>query len=126
MSNFDNDIRQALQAEGDNLEHAGDEGLMAQVTASFRSRMRHWVALIWAASFVVFGMAVFAAVSFFRAETTRDWILYATIFAWAMFAVGMLKMWYWMELNRNTHTREIKRLEIQLARLADRLEREEQ
>jgi hypothetical protein len=33
----------------------------------------------------------------------------------------MLKVMYWMELNKNAVTREIKRLELQIARLANRM-----
>lgn len=50
-----------------------------------------------------------------------DWIMYAAMFLFAAMATAMLKMWYFMELNRNTHTRELKRVEIQLARLAERM-----
>ena len=38
-------------------------------------------------------------------------------------AKSMLEIWYWMDLNRTTHTREIKRLEIQVAKLVDRIGR---
>jgi len=33
----------------------------------------------------------------------------------------MMKTWYFMELNKNAVTREIKRLEWQIARLASRI-----
>lgn len=61
-----------------------------------------------------------AAVAFFRARDMRDWIMYAGVFLFAAMAVAMLKLWYLMELNRNTHTREIKRVELQLARFAEK------
>jgi hypothetical protein len=33
------------------------------------------------------------------------------------------RIWYWMELNRTTQTREIKCLEVQVAKLVDRIGR---
>jgi hypothetical protein len=33
----------------------------------------------------------------------------------------MMKIWYWLELNKNAVTREIKRLELQVARLSARM-----
>ena len=36
-------------------------------------------------------------------------------------AVSMLKIWYFLEMNKNAVTREIKRLELQIARLAGRI-----
>lgn len=38
----------------------------------------------------------------------------------AMIAVAMLKMHFWMEMNKNVTLREIKRLELQVARPATR------
>jgi len=32
----------------------------------------------------------------------------------------MLKMYFWMEINKNVMLREVKRLELQVARLAAR------
>jgi hypothetical protein len=117
MSDFDDDIRQAIRAE----DTAGDEGLIAQVAATFRTRMRVWIVLIWCLTALWVVVAVWAASLFFGAAITRDWILYATVFQVAVMAVVMLKIWYWMEMNRTTHTREIKRLEVQIATLVDRM-----
>ncbi len=120
MNTFDDDIRGAMQTGDDDgsLRSAGDEGMIQQVAATFRSRMRLWILITWLATLFWVGVAVWAATAFFRAQDTRDWIMYACIFLFAGMATAMLKLWYLMELNRNTHTREIKRLELQLARLA--------
>jgi hypothetical protein len=125
MSSFDEDIRRAVRPEAGEplLAAAGEEGLIEQITATFHGRMRLWVVLTWLMTAVWAGVAVWAAAAFFRATATRDWILYATIFLWSLIAVAMLKMWNWMEANRYTHTREIKRLELQVARLRDAIER---
>ena len=43
-------------------------------------------------------------------------------FGFSMAAVSMLKLWAWMEIEKNCTVREIKRLELQVARLAQRLD----
>lgn len=123
MSTFDEDIRNAMQPGTDeaSLRSAGDEGMIRQVAATFRGRMRFWVMLTWAATALWIGVGAWAAIAFFRSQDTRDWIMYACVFLFAAMAVAMLKMWNLMEMNRNTHTREIKRVELQLARLAERV-----
>ena len=120
MNTFDDDIREAVQADDASLQRAGDEGVVQQIVSTFRSRMRLWVLVVWAATAFWAGVGAWAAYAFFRAHETRDWIMYAAIFLFAGIAVAMLKMWCWMEMNRNTHTREIKRVELQLARLAEK------
>lgn len=125
MNTFDKDIRSAMQthdgADDAALRSAGDEGMIQQVAATFHGRMRRWVLITWIASLFWAGVAVWAAIAFFRTQDTRDWIMYACIFLFAGMATTMLKMWNLMEMNRNTHTREIKRVELQLARLAERI-----
>jgi hypothetical protein len=34
--------------------------------------------------------------------------------------VAILKIWFWMEMHKNAVLREVKRLELQIARLAAR------
>jgi hypothetical protein len=124
MNTFDDDIRNALKAapDEDSLRSAGDEGMIRQIAATFRGRMRTWVLLTWIATAFWAGVAARAAFAFFKTNNTRDWIMYAAIFLFAGMAVAMLKLWNLMEMNRNTHTREIKRIELQLARLAEQAE----
>jgi uncharacterized membrane protein YciS (DUF1049 family) len=62
-----------------------------------------------------------AAIRFFNAETTRDIVVWALAVAVCLSAVWMMKIWYWLELNKNAVTREIKRLELQVARLSARM-----
>ena len=79
MNTFDDDIKKALDrgADPEHVMHAGDEGLFEQVAATFRSRMRFWVMLVWFGSLVVGIGAVLAAIAFFNADTVRGWIMYA-------------------------------------------------
>ncbi len=41
---------------------------------------------------------------------------------YSLIVISSLKAWYWMQMNRNALTREIKRLELQIARLSSRLD----
>ena len=52
-------------------------------------------------------------------------IAWAGGFGLSLIAIAMLKIWYWMELNKNAVTREVKRVELQLARLARQLKKAE-
>ena len=71
---------------------------------------------------VVFSaLFIFSAVKCFGAESTRDIVMWAAACILCMTAISMLKIWYFLEMNRNALTREIKRLELQIARLAGRI-----
>ena len=122
MTDLDDKIRQALKGSGvDPIDFEEEGTLREQVFETFRGKHRWLTILVTVEQFIFFGITIFAAVKFFHVDSTRNQIFYATVFL-ACFWVGIaFKMWYWMLLNRNAVTREVKRLELQLAVLARRL-----
>ena len=77
------------------------------------------MAVFWTSVFLALG--ILSGIRFFRAEATRDLLMWAAASIICLSGVSMMKVWFWMELNKNAVTREIKRLELQIARLAGRL-----
>lgn len=119
MKDLDEKIRAALKDSGvDPPEDHHDETLREQIFESFRGRTRWMTIMVWIESFIFFALAIFAAFRFFEVESIRDLILYATLFLICMGIQIAMKIWYWMLLNKNSVTREIKRLELQVAMLA--------
>lgn len=123
MNNLDDNIKEALSQESNDIPYrfGDEESLRERVAGAFHSRSRWLIVIAW---FAVAAASVFAflcAIWFFRVESTRAQILFATLFLFWSLAVSLLKLWYYMEMNKNTHTREIKRLELQIARLGERL-----
>jgi hypothetical protein len=123
MSELDEKIREALRREDSELfgDPAGEPSMFDMILGSFRGRHRRIMMLsaFWILVFFVLG--VIAAFQFFGADATRGMVLWATVFVFSVSTVSMLKVMYWMELNKNAVTREIKRLELQIARLANRM-----
>ena len=123
MSERDMKIREALRKEDAELfQEIGEEpGIFEIVFETFRGR-RRWLNVLGAACTVTFlAFGIVSAVAFFRAEATRDVVMWAAACVMCMSAVAMLKVWYWMELQRIVVMREIKRVELQIARLAARI-----
>lgn len=120
MTNLDNDIRKAMAAESNALAYDDDreEGLREMMAGSFRGKTRWMVAVAWVESLVFFGLAIFAAVKFFSVDGVWEWIFYATLFLTTSMAMVLVKLWYWMLMNRNSIQREIKRLELRVLELA--------
>lgn len=103
------------------LSPADEELILERTLALFRGRMKGWVALNWLLTAMCGAVGLWAASAFFRVATIRDWIFYATVFLVSALGVSILKIWFWMEMNRYTHTREIKRLELQVAKMVQTL-----
>ena len=123
MKEIDRKIREALQTQDAELfdEIGGEPAVHEMVIDSFRGRLRWLVVLaaVWGA--VILALALLCAVQFFRVDTVREMLAWATGCVLCVVYVMAMKVWYWMELNKNAVTREVKRLELEIARLAARL-----
>jgi hypothetical protein len=126
MKNIDDTIRDALRAEDRELfeEFGGEQSLFDMVVESFRGR-NLWIKLGMFFNILVFTvLAVLTAIQFFHAETMRGMIAWSTGFLFCCLGTMMMKLWWWAQMDKNCVTREIKRLELQIARLAARMKEE--
>ncbi len=123
MNDLDKKIREALHREDAELfEGVGDEPSMFEMAMEiFRGRNR-WLAVFGALFTLVFMvLGVLSAIQFFQAQTTRDMLMWAGVCFLCLGAFAMMKIWAWLEISKNFVTREIKRVELQIARLAGRI-----
>jgi len=120
MSGIDDKIRQALQddAEEKFISAGDDQAMIQQMLATFRGRNKWLAALAMVYTFVFFALSIVCAVQFFWASETKDLIMWATAALVCWFAVGFLKSWWFMQMDKHAILREVKRLELQVARLS--------
>ncbi len=102
---------------------AGEPSLWEQVMATFRGRYGWLMVLVAVFTTAFWVFAVVSAVCFFRAESVREMIAWAGGFGLGLIAVTAGRIWFWMELHKNAVVREVRRVELQLARLASRLDK---
>lgn len=125
MDDFERKIAQALRADEAAEYQRLDPDLppweMVFETFKGRNRWLNIVTAVWA--FVFFVAAVFCFVRFFGADEVRAALAWGLGGVLLMLAVSFLKMWWWMEMQKNSIIREVKRVELQLASLARSLSR---
>ena len=102
-----NDLRRALAER--------EESVMEMVGHSFHGRARWLTVISWIKMIAFVIAAAFAAVQFFRADAVRSQIAWASMFVVFAMGTGIMFVLYWLELNRNAITRELKRLQLQIA-----------
>ncbi len=125
-ANLDEDrLRRALQAEDElalkQFDPTANESMFGQMFDLLRGKARWWTVLIGFFAFAFFAAAVYSVFRFFDAGETKYQIMWATAFLTGMMANGMLKMWMWMQMNKNAVKRELKRLELQVAHLSEKV-----
>lgn len=122
MTNLDQAIRQALSAEDAEFlaKFEKEQPLHEQVFGTFSGPMGALNVFAAIITFAMFGAAVYCAWNMLQATDVRETVLWSVGAVVAMLAVAMLKIYFWMELSKNAVLREVKRLELQVARLAAR------
>jgi hypothetical protein len=119
---LDRKIRETLAADdAELLGPPGEPPVLEQIGEVFRGRLG-WVNRLTVVFLLVFAVfAVVSVVSFFRAESTRDLIAWAGAFGLCLLVITTGRLWLWEQLHTNAILREVKRLQLQVARLASRL-----
>ncbi len=123
QSNIDQKISEALLAEDEELhaEFNVKQNMLTEVVESFRGQSRWFTIMAFAGMWFMTGITVATGYMFLQSESLPELIGYGGGFFFSLSAIGMMKLWYWMELSKNSVTREIKRVELQLARLSARI-----
>lgn len=122
MSNIDDAIRQALSAEDSRAldAFAAEQTVLQQVFAKLGGQYRWLNIIAVVGGTLMLALGAYCLWRFLNTTAPRDMTLWAggLVFAWS--SLAMLKLWFWMGMHHNQVIREVKRLELQVARLAAR------
>ena len=123
MNTQNDPIKKALQDAdvADDFGPAQGEIFRQMLADTFKSQPRWMSVMAWTYILLFTAVMVVAAVQFFDADAVSGQILWATVFLASCMTVMMLKMWFWMIMNRNRVLREVKRLELRIAELTDKV-----
>jgi len=114
--NFDQQLKQELEAEVDSLI-LDDEGIYERMTGVFNTGIRRWIILIYLVAILVGILVFWTGYNFFIRVDWDQPLFWGIAFILTMTMQGFIKNFLFMEANRNSIMREIKRLEIALMRI---------
>jgi hypothetical protein len=125
MNEFDRAIRETLSAEDARLfdRLGADQALHREVLATFEDRHRWFNVAGWIAGFGLFAAGCAFGWRFVNAGETGEMLRWGAASALAFAGLALVKVWFWLELQKNAVVREVKRLEVQVASLAAQLRR---
>jgi len=123
MIDIDEKILEALNNDDKEvMDSYGEEwGLFRLIAESFRGKMKVMVIAVFVFILVFAVILVFSAINFFSVEDIGMKLNWFAVGITALIVVALLRLWYFMELNRLSVVREIKRLELQVSLLAKKL-----
>ncbi|MEM0970611.1 MAG: DUF6768 family protein [Verrucomicrobiota bacterium] len=101
-------------------KYAEEPGVYEMLAETFRGKNRWLTIIAFVYTFVFLGFAIWCAIRFAHADADQGKALvgWGIGFVAAMNIVGLIKVWFWMDMQRHATTREIKRLELAIAHLS--------
>jgi hypothetical protein len=93
----------------DNLE---EQNILQMVLGLFKGKNKWIMFLMNFMTLVFFSLFIYCIVQFFNAAETKEFIKWATGTLIFLLGVSMLKIFAWMQMDKNALLREIKRLEL--------------
>ena len=120
---IDKSIREALSSEDAELNaHFSEEpSLPEMMIETFRGRQWFVSTMGFIMMLIFLGLCIFCGWKLLQVDDTVEALRWAAGFLFCMTAVSIMKIWYWLEMVKNSMVREVKRLELQVARLSQRV-----
>ena len=119
IDEIDKIIKEALtQEEAKFYDELEEQNLFQMVGGIFKGKLGWLILIMNIMTVVFFGLFVYCVVQFFETSITNElikWGLGSVIF---LISISMLKLFVWMQMDKNALLREMKRLEIQVLSLS--------
>jgi hypothetical protein len=103
----------------DTYDDSKEDNLLSMVGQLYSRKMFSSFIAHAAYSSVFIALSVFCGIKFFGTDQIQFQIMYAAIFVCCIEFVILRKNIYWQMLYKNSISREIKRLELRIAELAE-------
>ena len=115
-------IREALgEADQRLLDQFSGQSMPELLTDVFRGRRRRAAIVGIFANLAFFVAGIVGGVRFVQADDLRAMMLWGAMTILCFGLVISIKIWYWLEMNRLSITREVKRVELHVVQLAQKL-----
>jgi len=117
-------IRKALtEEEAKFYDDLHEQNFPQMIGGLFKGKMR-WITLM---TFIIipilFVLAVGCAIRFYQSEDIKEMLIWCSSGFFLLMAISFLKLFNWLQMDKNAIMREIKRMELQVAILNNKLDK---
>ena len=115
-------IKETLSKEEAKFYDQLDEpGLFGMLKESFKGKNSWLMVVMNIANLLVLGFLIYCIVQFFQTTENREMLIWACAGFICFAVMGMIKLYVWMQIDKQTILREMKRLELQVMSLSSKL-----
>lgn len=119
MEEIDKLIKEALsQEEAKFYDELGEQNILEKLGGVFKGKLA-WLAIIMnVVNLAIFGLLIYCLVQFLGTEATNELIQWGVGILACLACMSMIKLYVWMQMDKNDILRELKRLELQISALS--------
>jgi len=121
--NIDEKIKRELEQDNSDFDAIliDDEGLFERASGIFKGGMKRWMIVISLFMIIIGSLAVWAGYRFYVANEMKEQIFWGVCFILGIMVQGFAKQFVIEEANRISIMREIKRVEISVVKLTEKI-----
>ena len=113
IEEIDQLIKETLSEEESNFyDNLEEQNIFQMVLGLFKGKNKWIMFLMNFMTLVFFSLFIYCIIQFFNVDETKELIKWATGTIIFLLGVSMLKIFAWMQMDKNALLREIKRLEL--------------
>ena len=122
MKEIDKLIKETLSKEEAKFyEDLEEQNVLQMLTGLFHGKNKWLMYVMNFMTLIFFALFVYCLVMFFSTDQTNDLIKWGIGGLMFLMALSMLKLFAWLQMDKNTLLRELKRLELQLLSVTGRI-----
>ena len=122
MEDIDQLIKETLtQEEAKFYNELEEQNILEMLIGLFEGKNKWIMYLMNFMTLVFFGLFIYCMIQFFNADVTKELIKWSVGSLVFLFGMSVLKIFAWMQMDKNALLREMKRLELQVSSLATKL-----
>jgi hypothetical protein len=103
----------------DNYDVTKEDTVWTMIRDFYNKKFLCVVIVFWILMILFMAGLVYSGIKFFKTEQVQYQIMYSTIFISCLFGGTTIKIFVWLLAHRHGIDREIKRLELRIAELAE-------
>jgi len=113
--NIDKKIKEQLTTEAEQVDKIllHQEGIFSMLFNAYKGSLGRWMIIVSVVAVLVSLLIIWAGYQFFFVDLAiKEQLHWAVVLIISLIMQVALKMWAFMEMNRNSMLRELKRIEV--------------
>jgi cytochrome c biogenesis protein CcdA len=122
IEDIDKLIKETLtKEEAKFYDELDEQNVLEMILGLFKGKNK-WIMFVMNFMVLVFfGLFIYCTIQFFNTDVTNELIKWGIGGLVFLFGVSMLKVFAWMQMDKNAILREMKRLELQVSSLTGKM-----